>query len=301
MILSNPHILRPVGLFALGLGLILLGLDESASAGQRGRQHGGNGPRVQRAPTLNSARQLAVTRNTIPSRLQFTSSAHQSFRNLTPSNSNVKKLKTLTGSIPAGLAASGLTLPTRPETAPIGGLRNAGSNWKTLQRQIGNPTIGQVASLCRTVRRTPSLHWHFGKWCNFFPARCHWWYNWCGPTYYFDPTCCATYHWYYYPCRIVSEGTVQSFSWHLGLNCVFIPGRGLGVQEVEAGSPAELAGFQPGMILLTANGEDLATEGAMQRVIERSNGTLVITTLAKADTDPVTVTVTMARVAEVGY
>lgn len=69
---------------------------------------------------------------------------------------------------------------------------------------------------------------------------------------------------------------MTQYRWHLGLDCVYIPGLGYGVQEVESGSPAELAGLAQGMIIVGANGLKLETESAMTDLLNRSNGQLAL-------------------------
>ncbi len=169
-------------------------------------------------------------------------------------------------------------------------------NWKSLQTQWCHYPLLARINHCSYVRCHPNLHWRYTDWCYYYPQPCHWWYGWCGSNYYFDPTCCVTYSWYYYPCSVVTAGVTQRFSWHLGVNCVFIPGRGLGVQEVEAGSPAEAAGLQSGMVILTANGAELVTEGVMQSVMESSTGRISLTVIPAETAEPVTIDVQMGRV-----
>jgi hypothetical protein len=189
---------------------------------------------------------------------------------------------------------SGIANPGTGSQSPAG-------HWKHLQQQWCHKPCAELIHQCHQVRCTPKLHWSYGKWCNYYPVNCHWWYNWCGSSYYFDPTCCATYNWYYYPCRVVYAGVTQQYSWHLGMNCVFIPDRGLGVQQVEAGSPAARAGFQPGMVLVAANGFELTTEGVMQSVIEGSNGRLTLTVKTDADSQLVDIEVQMTRLVASNY
>ncbi len=170
-------------------------------------------------------------------------------------------------------------------------------NWQRLQQQWCHQPSQVLLSQCNHVRQNAHLHWQFNTWCGYYPTRCHWWYNWCGSKWYFDPTCAVTYRWYYYPCTVRTGVAVRQFSWHLGLNCVFIPGRGLGIQEVEAGSPAALAGLTEGMVIVAANGTELTDEGLMQGIIEGSSGLLNLTVLPQADAELADVTVQMARIA----
>lgn len=79
----------------------------------------------------------------------------------------------------------------------------------------------------RHLRRRSNrhLHWSHPKWCGYYPRRCHWWYSYVGPTYYFDPTCSITYNWYYYHCPVDAQPLVShpEIRWNLGIKCVLIP------------------------------------------------------------------------------
>ena len=145
------------------------------------------------------------------------------------------------------------------------------------------------------------MHWSYNNWCGYYPTTCHWWYNWCGSDYYFDPTCCVTYQWNYCPVQVISQGVVNKYSWHLGIDCVFIAGKGLGIQEVQAGSPADLAGLTAGMVIVQADGFDLAGEEVMPSVLQQSNGLLNLTILVEGDTEFYSADVEMLKVVTAGY
>jgi S1-C subfamily serine protease len=70
----------------------------------------------------------------------------------------------------------------------------------------------------------------------------------------------------------VYVNNVIATRWYLGLNCVYIPGLGYGIQEVYEGSPADIAGLEQGMIIRTANGRELETESVLNRVMAESAG-----------------------------
>lgn len=154
---------------------------------------------------------------------------------------------------------------------------------------------------CHHVRRHAHLHWNYVDWCGYYPTTCSWWYDWCGPTYYFDPTCCVSYSWNYCPVQVVYEGVAQNYSWHLGVNCVYIPGRGLGIQEVEAGSPAELAGLEPGMVIMQADGVQLDSETTMPSIIEGSSGMLNLDVISDSSEDSINVDVQMQKMASSSF
>lgn len=138
------------------------------------------------------------------------------------------------------------------------------ATWRTLKNRV-----------CH-LRQHRHLCWDRVKWCNYYPTRCHWWYNFCSSNFYFDPTCTVTYDWTYYqvPATLVTQVAQPNVRWNLGMSCVLIPGRGLGVESVAAGSPAELAGIQPGMIISIANGIAITDEISMPTAIDQSSGLL---------------------------
>ena len=69
--------------------------------------------------------------------------------------------------------------------------------------------------------------------------------------------------------------------WYLGLEGVYLAGQGLGIETVNPGSPAELAGLSSGMILLQVNGIQMATEDAMKQAMATSGGVLNVVILTK--------------------
>jgi S1-C subfamily serine protease len=82
---------------------------------------------------------------------------------------------------------------------------------------------------------------------------------------------------------------------------MILPGKGLGVESVEAGSPAELAGLRPGMVIMSCNGVALVDEATVAEAIAASGGTLRLEILRAQEAEPVTVSVAMRRVAAVKF
>ena len=138
-------------------------------------------------------------------------------------------------------------------------------------------------------------------WCGNYPTGCHWWYNWCGTEYYFDTTCSNSYNWLFCPVKIEHQGVVESYSWYLGLECVFIQGRGLGIVDVQAGSPAELAGLETGMVIIQADGYDVFEEDLMDSVIQESNGLLNLELVIDGDDNVASVEVEMQKLSSNGF
>lgn len=177
----------------------------------------------------------------------------------------------------------------------------AGNAWKHKPNlKYFKGSLQNCLKRCHYVRHHHHLHWGYQNWCGYYPRPCHWWYSWCGPRYYFDPSCCVTFNWYYCPVRVVYRGVAQHFRWHLGVNCVYIPGRGLGIQDVEPGSPAELAGLAPGMVIMQADGRELDSETVMPSVLEESDGLLNLAVIQDDSEQVYDVAVQMNQLASIG-
>ena len=89
--------------------------------------------------------------------------------------------------------------------------------------------------------------------------------------------------------------------WYLGLKGVVLPGKGLGVDSVEPGSPAAAVGIQPGMVITTCNGIALVDENSMAEAIRISGGVLQMTLLSADGSQLLEGTVQMAQVASVSF
>lgn len=82
---------------------------------------------------------------------------------------------------------------------------------------------------------------------------------------------------------------------------ILLPGKGIGIDSVEPGSPAEAVGLQPGMVLVNCNGIDMVDEAAMQRAIAISGGVLQMTLLSADGQQTLAGVVRMVRVASVSF
>ncbi len=140
-------------------------------------------------------------------------------------------------------------------------------------------------------------------WCHYYPTHCHWWWNYCESLHTCLPTQYYYWNWYYVSCpQIIYNGVVQpKYTWYLGVTGMLLPGSGLGIDSVAAGSPAELAGLRPGMVISTINEIALTSEAEMQQVIASSGGLLNLVVVEAADQGPVAITVQMAMVTSVKY
>ena len=141
------------------------------------------------------------------------------------------------------------------------------------------------------------------RWCHIKPRQCHWWYNWCAPIRYCEPTHHVSCQWDYVQCDYVSAGqiVVADARWYLGLKGLLLPGKGVGIEEVTPGSPADAVRLQPGMVIVRCNGVDLVDEQALADVIAQSQGVLRMDLLVDGDQAPATCVVVMQRVASVDF
>jgi S1-C subfamily serine protease len=102
-------------------------------------------------------------------------------------------------------------------------------------------------------------------------------------------------HWNYVHCNTVIGGQVVNARWFLGIEGIFLPGKGLGIESVEEGSPAALVGLTSGMVIIEANGVAMESEEAMQQVIAASQGILQVVVLSEGSEQPLQGTIQMLR------
>jgi len=94
---------------------------------------------------------------------------------------------------------------------------------------------------------------------------------------------------------------VQNASWYLGVQGLVLPGKGLGIEQVEPNSPAEQAGLQQGMVITKVNGIEMTSEEAMGQVMETSNGYLEMEVINQQDGQIVPIAVQMTSMATPSY
>lgn len=145
---------------------------------------------------------------------------------------------------------------------------------------------------------------HCGKfqtksaWCFHQPKFCWWWYDYC-PSYCLHLPTFHTCNYYYVPSPVVVGGPVVTWQWYLGVQGVVLPGKGLAINSVDAGSPAALAGLQPGMVITQCNGILLIDEAAVSQSLQTPNGVLEMFVLTEGAQAPLPVTIQMLQVANV--
>ncbi len=91
------------------------------------------------------------------------------------------------------------------------------------------------------------------------------------------------------------------FRWYLGLGGIVLPGKGLGVETVEANSPADMAGLSSGMVITRCNGSEVIDEATMGEAIAASDGQLLLSVLKSADAEPVELIVEMKKLRSLSF
>ncbi|MCP4509021.1 MAG: hypothetical protein GY826_21825, partial [Fuerstiella sp.] len=96
-------------------------------------------------------------------------------------------------------------------------------------------------------------------WCHTRPNSCHWWTQYCQPIAHCHHNEVVICDWNRIHCSTVLHvgAPAQDVQWYLGMKGLLLPGKGLGIDAVEPGSPAELVGLQPGMVITVCNGIQL--------------------------------------------
>lgn len=129
-------------------------------------------------------------------------------------------------------------------------------------------------------------------WCSTQPKHCWWWYDYC-------PNYCVHHPTHYHVCNYYYLPISAQYQWYLGVKGMVLPNKGLAINEVDAFSPAALAGLQPGMVITRCNGIDLVSEQAVGLALAAPNGLLQMEVLVEGAPAPVPVTIQMRAVAVV--
>lgn len=140
-------------------------------------------------------------------------------------------------------------------------------------------------------------------WCHTRPATCHWWVSYCTPIAHCNINDLVICDWNRVQCApVVQVGApVQQVQWYLGMKGMLLPGKGIGIDAVEPGSPAEQVGLRPGMVLTVCNGIPMIDEAAMAEAIRISGGVLNMTILSADGSQVLEGTVRMVQVAAVSF
>ncbi len=146
-------------------------------------------------------------------------------------------------------------------------------------------------------------NFHNNHWCQHRPAVCQWWNNYCAPIAHSHQHEVVVCNWHHITSAPIVHAGVQAqpVQWYLGMKGILLPGKGIGIDTVEPGSPAEQVGLQPGMVLINCNGIDMLDEAAMQQAVATSGGVLKMTLLSTDGSQTLEGVVQMTQVAAVSF
>ena len=185
------------------------------------------------------------------------------------------------GRIPAigkpGSGGSRLPVPSNTHSSNNGSRQsNSGGKHQTTKVNLRHGWQHAVQSILRNNR---------SHWCHTRPAKCQWWVSYCEPISHCHAHEIVVCDWSRVQCAPVVHGNVQvqKVQWYLGMKGMLLPGRGIGIEGVEPGSPAEQVGLRPGMVMTVANGIPLVDEYSMQEAIRISGGVLQMILLLKTE------------------
>ena len=146
-------------------------------------------------------------------------------------------------------------------------------------------------------------NFHQNHWCQHRPKVCQWWVNYCQPIAHCQQHEVVTCNWHNVTCAPAPIGGIvqEDVQWYLGMKGILLPGKGIGIDSVEPGSPADQVGLQPGMVLTNCNGIDMVDDAAMQQAIATSGGVLQMTLLSTDGTTLLQGVVQMAQISSVNF
>ena len=135
------------------------------------------------------------------------------------------------------------------------------------------------------------------------PRYSWWWFNYCTPLQNCAPADFSYCDYVYPTCDFQVPGgeLIEDVRWYLGLKGLMLPGKGMGIEKVEANSPAANAGLTPGMVITKCNGVAITDEVVFGQVVAESGGVLEMEVLDKIDGEPLFGTVQMTRLATANF
>lgn len=135
-------------------------------------------------------------------------------------------------------------------------------------------------------------HWH-----NHRPRFSWWWFNYCTPLQNYGPGNYQYCNYVYPTCDYVAPNgqIIEDVRWYLGMKGLTLPGKGIGIESVEANSPADLTGLKPGMVITKCNGVVITDDATFGQVIAASGGVLEMELLESIDGPQLEATVQMTQ------
>lgn len=140
----------------------------------------------------------------------------------------------------------------------------------------------------------PHCHWwgDFMMHCHWYWHGCYWWDYCYMPTYWQCWTPCN-----YYVIYCPQTPTCVARSWYLGLDCILVPDMAsYGVTDVAAGSPAAVAGIEPGDLIVAVNQLAITDETILANSIQKSNGVIELAVIREGMQEPVWLDIAMELV-----
>jgi hypothetical protein len=140
---------------------------------------------------------------------------------------------------------------------------------------------GQIQNILATAPKHLCSHPKFSWWINVCHHHCHANYGcWNVSQQYWD--CWTPCHWH-----VVQY---QQLSYFVGLNAIHIPEmQAYGVQDLVAGSPAQLSGLLPGDLIISVNGQPVSDPNLMN--MELGRGRLDLQVIREGFATPIDMTV----------
>ena len=187
-------------------------------------------------------------------------------------------------------------------------------NWRELRGNLSrirdrssyHAKIG-MSNRYRQARSAALMHLPLGTHCHWWldfvvgycwdTHHCHWW-DYCVTPGYWD--CWTPCHFRVIHCP-PSAGVVAT-SWYFGIDCILIPDlSAYGIQEVDAGSPAEVAGLTVGDMIVGINGSPISSEFDLSEAIAVSGGHLHLDVIRNGADASIEVHVDLARLVVRSY
>ena len=189
------------------------------------------------------------------------------------------------------------TIPFRPNGSGGSGTASQSQSSQSQQSVSGGSQVNWKHALQHILTHNKT------HWCHTRPASCHWWTQYCQPVAHCHHNEVIICDWNRVQCSTVIQVGLpaQDVQWYLGMKGILLPGKGIGIDSVEANSPAAMIGLQPGMVITVCNGIELIDETAMQEAIRISGGVLQMTLLSADGSQVLEGVAVMTRVATVNF
>ena len=187
-------------------------------------------------------------------------------------------------------------------------------NWKELRGNLSrirnrssyHTKLG-LTNRYRQARNAALMHLPLGVhgqwWLDFVVGycwdihHCHWWDYCVTPGYW---SCWTPCHFRVIHCP--PRAGVVATSWYFGIDCILIPDlSAYGIQEIDAGSPAEAVGLEVGDMIVGINGSPISSEFDLSEAIAVSGGHLQLDVIREGADTSIEIHVNLARLLVQSY